>query len=102
MSPILPFQPIPTAANTLSIAVTASNQTFTLPVNVQNGQILLTNIGTQTVFVAMGTVTSSITTSMPLMANTASIFTIPDAVTTLSVIAGNTGSTLYATAGVGD
>jgi hypothetical protein len=96
-----PFQPKSTAANTTNIAVTATNQTFTLPTRSAGGQVLLTNVGTQTVFIALGTVTSVATTSMPLIANTSRVISVPDGVTTLSVIAANTGSTLYATDGIG-
>lgn len=61
----------------------------------------LANIGTQTIFVALGTVTASASTSMPIMANTIEMFSLPGGVNTLSVIAAATGSTLYATIGIG-
>jgi len=98
-----PFQVAATAANTSNIAVTASNQTFTLSPTVgsDGGTVRLANIGTQTVFVAMGTVTSTTTTSMPVLANSIETFSLPGGVNTLSVIAAATGSTLYATIGQG-
>lgn len=98
-----PFQPAPTAASTTALAVTAANQTMTLSPNggTQTRSVRLANIGTQTVFVALGTVTSSVTTSMPVLANSVEVFTLPGGVTTLSVIAAATGSTLYATIGDG-
>lgn len=97
-----PFQPKATAATTLNIAVTASNQTFTLPTAPNNGGTMrLVNSGTQTIFWAYGTVTSSVSTSTPLLPNTVETFTLPGGVTELSVIAGATGSTLYATVGEG-
>ena len=98
-----PFQPAPTAASTTELAVTAANQTMTLSPNggAQTRSVRLANIGTQTVFVALDTVTSSVTTSMPVLANSVEVFTLPGGITTLSVIAAATGSTLYATIGDG-
>jgi hypothetical protein len=98
-----PFQPAATAANTSNIVVTGSNQTFTLSPTVgsDGGTVRMTNIGTQTVFVALGTVTASLTTSMPVLANSIETFSLPGGVNTLSVIAASTGSTLYATVGQG-
>ena len=98
-----PFQPAPTAASTTALAVTAEDQTMTLSPNggTQTRSLRLANIGTQTVFVALGTVTSSVTTSMPVLANSVEVFTLPGGITTLSVIAEATGSTLYATIGDG-
>jgi len=97
------FQPAPTAASTTALAVTGSNQTLTLSPNggAMTRSMRLANIGTQTVFVALGTVTSSVTTSMPILANSVEVFTLPASITTLSVIAAGTGSTLYATIGDG-
>ena len=98
-----PFQPAPTAASTTALDVTAEDQTMTLSPNggTQTRSLRLANIGTQTVFVALGTVHSSVTTSMPVLANSVEVFTLPGGITTLSVIAETTGSTLYATIGDG-
>lgn len=97
-----PFQPIAGAASTLNIAVTASNQTFTLPSPPNSGGTMrLVNSGSQVVFWAYGTVTSAVATSTPMLPGTVETFTLPGGVTTLSVIAGATGSTLYATIGEG-
>ena len=98
-----PFQPAATAASTSSIAVTAANQTLTLSptVGMDGGTMRVTNVGTQTVFMAFGTVTASVTTSMPLPAGTVEAFSLPGGVNTLSVIAAGTGSTLYVTVGSG-
>jgi hypothetical protein len=98
-----PFQPVPGASNTTNLAVTASSQQLTLPTPMANGPqtIMLTVIGIQDVFFAMGSVTASLTTSMPLLAGTTRAFTLPDGVTQISVIAANTGSTIYATLGTG-
>lgn len=97
------FQPAPTAASTSALAVIGSNQTLKLSPNggAMTRSIRLANIGTQTVFVALGTETSSVTTSMPILANSVEVFTLPASIDTLSVIAADTGSTLYATIGDG-
>lgn len=97
------FQPAPTAASTTALAVTGSNQTLTLSPNggAMTRSVRLANIGTQTVFVALDTVASSVTTSMPILANSVEVFTLPAGITTLSVIAAGAGSTLYATIGDG-
>lgn len=98
-----PFQPVPTAASTTALAVTASNQTLTLSPNggSMTRSMRIAVIGTQTVFIALGTVTSSVTTSMPILANSVEVFTLPAGLTTLSVIAADTGSTIYVTVGEG-
>ena len=103
MQALYPFCPVPTASNTLAQAATASSATFTLPpLAVGTEQSLVfTNIGTQTVFWAWGAVTASVTTSMPLLANTSQPFAVPYGITAISIIAPSTGSTLYATLGTG-
>lgn len=100
---VFPFQPAATAANTSNIVVTTVNQTFTLSpsVGADGGTIRLANIGTQIVFVVMGTVNSSVTTSMPMLPNSVETFSMPGGLFTLSVIAPATGSTLYCTIGIG-
>jgi hypothetical protein len=97
-----PFQPDGGASSTTNGAVTASSAQITLPaIGSDGGSLLLTNIGTQTVFIAYGNVTASVTTSMPLLAASAQTISVPGGVTQLSVIAAATGSTLYCTAGRG-
>ena len=98
-----PFQVAGGAANTSNIAVTAASQTFNLApsVGADGGTMRLVNLGTQTVFIALGTVTASVTTSMPMLANSAETFSLPGGVTSLSVISTATGSTLYASIGIG-
>ena len=97
-----PFQPNGGAASTTNGSVTAASTQITLPaVGSDGGTLLLTNIGTQTVFIAYGAVTASLTTSMPILANSAQTISIPGNVSQLSVIAAATGSTLYATVGGG-
>lgn len=97
-----PFQPIAGAATTLNIAVTASNQEFTLPVPPADGcTVRLVNVGSQTVFWAYGSVTAAVAKSTPILPNTVEVFTLPGGVTAIGVIAAATGSTLYATVGEG-
>jgi hypothetical protein len=100
-----PFAP----ASTTNIAVTASAQTFTLPsvmVGV-NRQMVLTNVGSQTVFaVCDGTLSAAPTTAttsngMPLLANSQVVITMQYTISSCSVIAAAVGSTLYATSGIG-
>ena len=97
-----PFQPIGATAN---IAVTGTAQSFSLPTAIDDPiglrQYVLTNVGTQTVFVLVsGTATTA--NGYPLLANTKETISLDGSVTALSVIAGSTGSTLYATAGFGE
>lgn len=97
-----PFQPNGGAASTTNAAVTTSSAQITLPaISSDGGSLMLTNIGTQTVFVSYGTVTASISTSMPVLANSAQVISMPGGVSTISVIAAAAGSTLYATFGSG-
>ena len=101
-----PFQP---TTQTSPLAVTATNQTLSLPATsggVAGGMIqcMLTVIGSQTVWVAVNTTavipTSSAKSSFPILAGTQPVLTLP-AGATLNVIAANTGSTLYVTQGFG-
>jgi hypothetical protein len=100
-----PFTPVSTA----SIAVTGTAQTLTLPL-ANTGmarQVVLSNVGTQTVFLVCdginGTSPTTATTSngMPMLANTQIVISLGAAVISCSVIASTTGSTLYATGGSG-
>jgi hypothetical protein len=97
LSPFLP-------QGTANIAVTASAQTLTLPAPVVPGilsQLVLTNIGTQTVFARWDGTTATVSNAMPLLANSQVIVSVPTTTTALSVISASTGSTLYATIGAG-
>jgi len=103
-----PFKPKTGADTTTLLVVTASNQTMTLPTfgtNSDGGgiaqQIRLTASGTAVIFWATGTVTASVTTSTPMLAGTVEVFSLPNGITTISVIGAATGTTLYATAGFG-
>ena len=93
------FQP---AGSTVNVAVTATAQNIT-PSGCEgpNAGVILTNIGSQTVFIHL-TATATVSNGMPLLANTAmGPFQIP-AGAAISVIAAATGSTLYATSGYGE
>lgn len=97
-----PFQPRGGVNSTTALAVTASNQTFTLPaVGPDGASMLISNSGTQVVFIAYGSVTASVTTSMPIINNSSLLIQLPPGVTQLSAIAGAVGSTIYATVGDG-
>jgi hypothetical protein len=104
-----PFKPALTAATTLNGAVTGSSAQITLPTPLATSpggtgnpwQVRFANIGTQTIFWAWGNVTATAATSTPMLANSVEVFTCPEGITQVSVIAGGTGSTLYATAGMG-
>ena len=65
------------------------------------GSLLITNLGSQNVFLAYGNVTASVTTSMPILANSAQTISAPGGLTQLSVIAPAAGSTIYVTVGRG-
>ncbi len=96
------FQIAGGVTNTTNIAVTGSSQQLTLPsISNQGATGVFTNIGTQTVFIAYNSVTASVSTCMPLLANTSRTLSIPPGVSQISVIAGTTGSTLYVTVGDG-
>ena len=89
---------------TASVAVTTSIQQITLPGAPYGGETIgrFVNSGTQTIFWCYGTSASlSVSNGMPMMANTAELFTLPKSITKISVIGPATGSTLYITAGDG-
>lgn len=97
-----PFQPVGITSSTTNIDVTATSQVLNLvPPSNQGGSLILTNIGVKTIFFCYGNNTASITTSMPILANTANTVALPPGVTQISAIAASPGSTLYATVGDG-
>ena len=97
-----PFSPAGGMASTTNIAVTAVSQQLTLPPIPNDGAtVLLTNVGTQTVFFGYGVGTASITTSVPLLAGSSQTFDVSQGVSQIAVIAAATGSTLYASVGRG-
>lgn len=93
------FSPI---GATVNIAVTGSAQTLTFTQEVSGATNLrLANVGTQTVFVRTDGVTATAAAGMPILANSVEVID-KGSRATLSVIAGATGSTLYATTGFGE
>lgn len=92
------FRAIP--QGTVSIAVTAASQDLTISPG--KGDLMLTNIGTQTIFFKYDSGGASVSTDTPLLANSQAVFSIPPGVATIAVIAGAVGSTLYATPGNGE
>jgi hypothetical protein len=98
---LFPFQL--SAVDTTNLAVTSSAQNITLP-SAQAGpvsrQIVFSNVGTQTVFFRCDGATATVSNAMPIMANSQFILTHSSAAT-CSAIAVGTGSTLYATSGIG-
>jgi hypothetical protein len=94
-----PFRP----AETSNIAVTGTAQSLTLPApSVSLRQVVLTNVGTQTVFYRDDGTTATAANGMPLLANSQVVVSIKNNTTALSVIAATTGSTLYVTVGAGE
>lgn len=103
MMTIRPFEPIP-SQNTANIAVTGASQVLAVPVAGQGTRsIRVLNSGTQIIFIVFGisTSTAAVATAMPILANSAEIFTLPNNVTHVAVIASATGSTMYITVGEG-
>lgn len=93
------FQP---TGDTVNIGLSASSQPLTLPnMGDVSSNIVITNIGTQTLFFKLGNSAVTVTASngMPIIANTSRPIARGDA-TTIAVI-GAAGSTVYVTAGLG-
>lgn len=89
---------------TVLLAVTAASLSLPIPdVPFGTRALRVANIGTQTVFLDFVTTVgvASVTTSIPLLANTVEIFTIGNDITALQAIAPAIGSTLYITYGEG-
>ena len=98
-----PFAPFAGVANTVNAAVTGTTAALALTASSSvSCSVRIANIGTQTIFIALGdsTVTAVVATSMPVLANTVEVFD-KGAATHVAHIAGTTGSTLYATTGMG-
>lgn len=96
---IRPFD-IKGATVNLAVLTTTANVAVTRP-NIGTQSIRLVNVGTNTVFVTIGTsgVTASLTTSFPLLPNTAETFLLQNGATHVAAIASATGNTLYVTTG---
>lgn len=85
---------------TVNVAVTGTAQSLTFTVYEGGTNVRLTNIGTQTVFINFQA-TATTANGIPLLANTSEVFAKGSA-TSVSAIASTTGSTLYATTGLGE
>lgn len=96
---------------TVNIAVSGTAQNLVLPTATSTGltanqvatlsqNVVLTNVGTQTVFFRVGA-TATVSNAMPLLPNSQVVISVPSSGATASVIAATTGSTLYATVGYG-
>ena len=103
MSTLLAFSAV---GDTVNLAVTATTQTIALTAGTNN--VLVTNIGTQTVFIKIGNsaVTVTATNGYPLLANSTQAFsqTISASnteATHCAVIAAAVGSTVYISTGDG-
>jgi len=100
---LAPFIPRSTA----NVAVTGTAQDLTLPTSTSTPeqglkQIVLTAVGTQTVFFRWDGTTVTVSNGMPVLANSQFVISVPVATTALSVIAAAPGSTAYATLGAGE
>lgn len=101
MQSIRPFGQIQ-GSNTSNIAVTATSQPLAVPVaGIGVRSIRIANIGTQVIFLkfAAGTSAATVTTDMPMLANTVETFLLPNDIGSINVIAAATGSTMYLTVG---
>ena len=90
---------------TVSLAVTGASQTITTDTGyIVGNQVRIANVGTKTVFLEFGasgtTPTAATATSIPMLANTVEVFTVPP-LCVVAAIASDTGSTIYITPGEG-
>lgn len=98
------FRPL---AATQNIAVTTTAQTLALPGAMGTFSVRLCNTGTQLIYFLPQeannnpAVAATATNAIPLPAGQTEVFTMSPGTTSLSVIAGATGTTLYATVGEG-
>jgi hypothetical protein len=107
MIPTFDFQPDgsfnPTPTCSTSVAVTTAVQQLTLPASlVQNGTMRLLVSGTAQIAWCYGANNNlTMGNGLNMLANTVETFGIPTGVTQISVIGASTGSTVYASVGVG-
>lgn len=91
--------------DTVSIAVTATSQFLAVPKTPMGVRALrLVNIGTNVIFfelVESAATAATAANSIPMLPNTAEVFTFVNDEVGLAVIAAATGNTLYVTAGEG-
>lgn len=90
---------------TVNIAVTASSQSLTIPgVPYGTRAVRIVNLGTDTIFIEFqdAATGAAVATSMPMVANTVEVFTLPNDKLTIKVIgAAGALSTMYVTYGEG-
>lgn len=96
---IRPFGPV---GNTVNLAVTGTTDRVAVTrsgIGTQSIRVL--NIGTQTVFINIGssTVTAALATSMPVFPGTVETFLLKNDQTHVAAIASAAGSTIYITTG---
>lgn len=90
------------AGNTANLAVTAADQTLTITQVIPPGGCvaIVTNIGTQTVFVRMDATVATVTNAIPVLANSQVTFGVNFGATPRAIAAAS-GSTVYLTLGNG-
>lgn len=90
---------------TVSIAVTNASQSLTIPDTPYGTRaVRIVNLGTDTIFIEFQetATAAAVATSMPMIANTVEVFTLPNDKLTIKVIGAAGGlSTMYVTYGEG-
>lgn len=84
---------------TVNLAVTGTAQSLTVPGNPST--LRVANVGAQVIFVRLDGVTATLAAGLPILPNTVETFDSRGA-SSISAIAGGTGSTLYVTPGAGE
>lgn len=90
----------PTQQGTVNAAVTGTSGDITFVPGSCNA-VLLTNVGTQTVFWKYKTAGAVASVDTPVLANSQTVFYLPNGTNIIAVIAAGAGSTLYVTPGFG-
>ena len=92
--------PFAFASDTVNIAVTAISQALALTAGI--GNVMITNIGAQTVFIKFGNsaITVTVSNGYPVLGNSTQAFAKGES-THCAAIAAAAGSTLYSTSGEG-
>lgn len=100
MQSIRPFGWTGVTVNT-AVTGTSANVAVTRP-GIGTQTVRIVNVGTNTIFIEMGTssgITATTTTSMPMLANTVETFLLPNNITHIAAISSGAGSTMYVTTG---
>lgn len=99
MQQTYPFQPRDAGNTTAQLAVGAATAVLPLPaIQQEGGSVRLVNSGTQVVFLSFAG--AAALTSMPMLAGTVEVFSLPPG-TVISAISAATGSILYGSIGDG-